>query len=299
MKRRAFTLPELLIVIMIIGIMAGLALSAVGGAIEMAREARTRSMIARIDGMIAEKYEGYRTRAVPIRLPVNTPPQLAGRLRLYALRDLMRMEMPERITDVIDNPATLNASPLIVLPVPQNIQHYRRMAFRKLGATWAADWSVQHQGAECLYLIVENMSDGDKRALDYFQEGEIGDTDGDKMLEILDAWGRPIEFLRWAGGYNTQAGNPTTVNTTHPDPFDPAKADNRATFALRPLIFSGGRDKLYDVETNVAIRYSLLAPVNDPYYMGANGMNGATHDANQDGDLSFADNITNHYQETP
>ena len=44
------------------------------------------------------------------------------------------------------------------------------------------------------------------------------DTDGDGMKEILDAWGNPIEFLRWAPGLRSliQDGDPA-----HADPFDP------------------------------------------------------------------------------
>ena len=45
------------------------------------------------------KYESYRTR----RLPVNfsgLPPNQAAALRLYAIRDLMRMEMPQGYADV-------------------------------------------------------------------------------------------------------------------------------------------------------------------------------------------------------
>src|SRR5262245_32488022 len=64
--RRGFTLTELLIVILIIGIMTGLALSAMSGATELACEQRTRSIIAKLDQLIMERYEGFRTRAVPV-----------------------------------------------------------------------------------------------------------------------------------------------------------------------------------------------------------------------------------------
>lgn len=52
----AFTLTEL-IVIAIIGIITGLGLSAFAGAVELAREQRTRSIIAKIDQLIMERYE--------------------------------------------------------------------------------------------------------------------------------------------------------------------------------------------------------------------------------------------------
>src|SRR5687768_14126159 len=62
-NRSAFTLTELLITITIITILSGLGLSAYTGAIDLARDQRTRAMIDKIDTLIMERYEGYRTRA--------------------------------------------------------------------------------------------------------------------------------------------------------------------------------------------------------------------------------------------
>lgn len=308
MKRRAFTLPELLIVIMIISIMSGLALAAVSGAIEMAKEARTRSIIAKIDGFIAEKYESYRTRSVPVRIPPSIVtaqgPVGAARIRLYALRDLIRMEMPERVTDVVDGPAVLSATPLVQMSVPSALRSYRRIASRNCGAAWATNWTDTFQGSECLFLILSGIQDGDKQATDFFQPEEIGDTDGDGMKEILDGWGRPIEFLRWAPGFTVQAGEATTVDTKNPDPFDPTHADLHwgtfAPFALRPLIYSAGRDKQYDMNISGGLRYFATTPPDDPYHnYGVAGQPVAGERYDNDGDGISRDNITNHYQETP
>lgn len=307
MKRHAFTLPELLVVIMIIGVMGSLALAAISSAIELAREQRTRSIIARLDVLLGEKWESYRTRAVPIRIAPGTAPTVAARIRLYGLRDLMRMEMPERITDLVDGPAVL--MPGVALSgVPSDLQRYRRSAIKRCGTNWAVTWTDQHQGAECLYLIVANMTYGDKAALDFFQPGEIGDVDGDNMPEILDGWGMPIEFLRWAPGYTVQAGAITTVDTTAPDPFDPIHADPRwgtfMPFALKPLIVSGGRDKQIDIamksvdSSQSAIHWATLIPPSDPYYVPLAGQFPAGTPTDFDADGLSADDITNHYQET-
>src|SRR5262245_9330749 len=342
-RRQAFTLTELLIVILIVGVMTGLALSALSGATELAREQRTRSVIAKLHQLIRDKYEGYRTRPIPIKIPRQlgtqpTTPRNAAYIRLCALRDLMRMEMPDRVTDVIDNPVNLGApwnTPL-GLAQPSELKSYRRLAQRsaiaKFGPTadWTTTWTSQHQGSECLYLIVSLIHDGDKSALDYFSPDEIGDVDDDGMKEILDGWGKPIEFLRWAPGYlATRPPGDTTpiVSTpqdfdfvTHPDQFDPLKADPRwgnttATikpYMLTPLILSAGRDRVYDIailsqfsQSNSAkFRYSATAsantPVCDPYW-GLNTpgqlLNGPPFDNDADGISS--DNITNHFQETP
>jgi hypothetical protein len=55
-------------------------------------------------------------------------------------------------------------------------------------------------------MILAAIRDGDRTGLDGITESRIGDIDGDKMPEILDAWGKPIEFLRWAPGFRAYPG---------------------------------------------------------------------------------------------
>jgi prepilin-type N-terminal cleavage/methylation domain-containing protein len=327
--RRSFTLMELLIVLLIITILAALAMSAMAGATELAREQRTRAILTKLDQLIMDQYEGYRTRAVPVRMMAGTNPRVAAQNRLNGLRELMRLEMPDRIsdlctaaelTDLQSGDNTLNAivnrndaNPRTLTSIPSLARSYKRKAAMLTAAT--GGWTSSQQGAECLYLIVSMMHDGDKSAIDFFSASEIGDTDGDGMKEILDGWGTPIEFLRWAPGFTIENGAltmQTSAYATSPDPFDPAKADPRwtvggpgaACYALRPLIFSAGRDKLYDINVG-AVVYSMTAsagpppvPPNDPYY-AATPMVGQPYDTNGDGALSWGDNITNHYLQTP
>src|SRR6185503_20706611 len=91
--RRSFTLMELLIVLLIITILAALAMSAMAGATELAREQRTRAILTKLDQLIMDEYEGYRTRAVPVRMLAGTNPRVAAQNRLNGLRELMRLEM--------------------------------------------------------------------------------------------------------------------------------------------------------------------------------------------------------------
>ena len=57
--------------------------------------------------------------------PSNIPPNARRRHRLDSVRELMRMEMPERKTDVTDNPRVLRA-------LPSLSRQYRRRASGKL-----------------------------------------------------------------------------------------------------------------------------------------------------------------------
>jgi prepilin-type N-terminal cleavage/methylation domain-containing protein len=223
--RRAFTLTELMIVVSIMAILAGLGFSAFNGTMQLSRAQRTGSIINKIDQLIGERWEGYRTRSVPIKIPqvMATLPnssRLAAMIRINALRDLMRMELPDRVSDVIDPPCDCfppwpNGSggtydQLLYMTSPSLRNSYIRRALRATNTanlvTLAATWTTTYQGSECLYLILSTMRDGDKSALDYFDSTEIGDNDGDGMPEILDGWGTPIAFVRWPAGYAEQVG---------------------------------------------------------------------------------------------
>lgn len=236
------------------------------------------------------------------------------------------------------------------------------MAFKTRDRT--SGWGCDGDFSIGLYLIISSKQDGDKNALDYFSDSELGDTDGDGMREILDAWGQPIEFLRWAPGYAEQVGpdgqwgvanaddngngvtddileagwsgsddvSPITTQTRHynisPDPFDPVKQDPRwananvtfKPYALRPLVFSAGRDKGYDVAQHMddtrdsPFHYTLTTIPNDPYatpegppftppdidpYLKKTQppqrQLGTVFDADDNGREEWGDNITNHY----
>ena len=52
--------------------------------------------------------------------------------------------------------------------------------------------------------MVITMACGDGEARTLFSENSIGDTDGDGAPEFLDGWKHPINFLRWAPGFDSQ-----------------------------------------------------------------------------------------------
>ena len=102
---RAFTLIELLVTISIIGIMAALTMGVVHSARQMSAEAATKATIAKLNAIIMKRYESYRTRRVPISLSTDTSGKALSRAqiaedRLYAIRDIMRMEMPDHTADI-------------------------------------------------------------------------------------------------------------------------------------------------------------------------------------------------------
>ncbi|GIW91142.1 MAG: hypothetical protein KatS3mg109_1574 [Pirellulaceae bacterium] len=305
--RPGFTLVELLLALAVATLLAATLLMAMWSAQEEARDARTQAQIAKLNEYIMSQWETYSSRQVPIRYrPANplVPFQPTARERLLArlvlLRDLMRMELPDRKTDVLSPKAQLvfrdnngNVRGIAELSVESRAwREYRRRA--------VSSWTETFQGAECLYLIISTIRDENGSGLDYFRDNEIGDVDGDGMPEILDGWGNPISFLRWAPGYDSPMQIPDRNRS--PDFFDPLHVDPRwsnpnekVPFNLIPLIFSPGPDRLYGLITDTSAapfldyRNTTPLPV-DPYAAVSPGI----YVGQGDGTSDAADNITNH-----
>ncbi|WP_442511205.1 type II secretion system protein [Novipirellula sp. SH528] len=317
-----FTLVEILVVIVIMGIMGGMIVTAVNGVTRSARHSRTKMIISAIDGVIQEQYDSYKYRPYPIILPnmsrdipdpgdpmktitVNYEVLAyeAARVRLIMTRDSQRMELPDKVTDVVQGPIAAPPWPPATLPpayarnFPASITAVaNRVAEDSNGrviryfnnstnprfqfpATWTPGrkidtyydryranystgkfWSPTNQGAECLYLIMATSFVAGSPAIDAIPSSNIGDTDNDGMLEILDGWGTPLEFIRWPSGY----ADPTAgIQTTIPDEFDPFRVDfgytvagETAPYSLRPLIVSAGSDGEFGMALTAAIDYS-------------------------------------------
>ena len=80
---------------------------------------------------------------------------------------------------------------------------------------------ADNAAAECLYMIVMSIPG----AAEQFHASEIGDVDNDGLPEFIDAWGRPIRFLRWPAGFIAGQSTPTATFRTaqHARPVRPAK----------------------------------------------------------------------------
>jgi len=279
--RPGFTMVELMVTVTIIGILAGLAYGTLQMARETAKVAQTKTTVSKLHQIIIARYESYRTRRVPLSrsqidliITTNSWPENSrsvARVRLNGLRDLMRMEMPDRWSDVTTyDQANDVADPSVVCLVPGMTRP--ALSYRYMRGFWQAYSRLVSQGlsseqalnrvevwgaAELLYMIVMNSPE----AADQFNPNEIGDYDNDGLREFHDGWGLPIRFLRWPAGFvpanaffppnqadweypadtELQTGNPTA----DPDPFDPLGVGGG--YALYPLIYSAGPDGIFDI----------------------------------------------------
>lgn len=289
--RRGLTLVELLVTMAIVAILASTVVFAMASASESAKAAKTRTTIAKLHALLMERWESYETRRVPFRTPpANMAPARRQRAEMQGMRELMLIELPDRWSDVAQDPANPNdpGRTLSLIRRTGLAEAYLRR-FRARRSFQANDL---FQGAECLYLII-SLATGDGEAMEQFADSDIGDVDGDGAFEFLDGWGNPIGFIRWPAYFESelqsfdlqafqstgQAGNPQEDH----DPFDPFNADPKA-YRLVPLIYSAGPDGEARINNAPGFRYD---PPIDPY--NATAQIGKINDRS-----AAADNIHNH-----
>jgi prepilin-type N-terminal cleavage/methylation domain-containing protein len=312
---RAFTLLELLVVLCIIGILASILLGALYASQEKARADQTRKTITKLDALIRAQWDTYRTRRLALnRGGMNT--RAFAALQLRTRWALQRAEMPDRYSDITTNGT---APTLLGLPGENALQNayisainfYREQynaqnAASDDEAAYLARIRATNQSAECLFLTITVGLNGLDEV--QFTEAEIGDTDEDGMPEFLDGYGQPINFLRWAPGFESelQARNPDTS----PDPLDPLGVGRELSsqaaivkpsgggagdygFKLYPLIYSPGPDG------EGAIMLLGESVDDNPYeffdFNGTPYQRGAAMPASEAPEGGRFDNIYNHY----
>ena len=276
-----FTLIELLVVMAIIALLSAALLVALTELQASTKKGRCQQQIKKIDQLIMQRWDEILHKPLP-RISNTLTPSTQGQrnqILLDARRELLRLELPERFDDFLTAPTVLSRSPSTTTTFNNRLNQVNLVEARKF-----------YQGAECLYLILSLMQDRDSSALDFFFPGEIGDTDNDGMPEILDGFGQPIGFLRWAPGFSyrplihnerdqSRYSDIQDINADGDSPdatdmgsLDPRLGDPITTndpFNLFPLIMSAGRDGEFGM--NFGADYTIGTQYNDPFIPSYHG----------------------------
>lgn len=268
-RRRCFTLVELLIVVAVIGIMAGMILYTLAGAQRDSLVARTQGTIKKLNEIVLARWEEYRYRAAKINLSsddlarietgtyagqVPVSPREGAKARLSVLRDLMRMEMPDQYEDILYPPAIypiVKFNGAINPPVSRNVPGQYNNLRQRYGLAQVLNpysgpvivigsiaSTNAYDSAELLYEIVASSTYNGGNGLEYFRPTEIGDVDSDGHPEFIDAWGTPICFIRWPAGYGqpSRTARATALANGNPLPaMRPADAIFNDTTVRDPL----------------------------------------------------------------
>ncbi len=209
-RRCGFTLLELLIVVALIAILVSLGGYLLGRSITQAREGATRTTLLKLDGMLQQRLEAFRTlmdspqkqNEVKSRIAAKkSQMQTAGinglnekMLQLMVYKDYYRNGFPQTLAD---NPS---------LGAAAGQPFY--------GNTTSNPKELAAESSEMLYWLVTQADTFGVPAVDdsEFSSAEIADTDGDGRLELVDAWGRPLRFYRWPTRLIRPAGPATPIS---------------------------------------------------------------------------------------
>jgi len=198
MQRRAFTLIELLMVIVIISILTSLLVVASMSVIGSSREAATKGTILKVHGMLKERlgvFSGHKTDPVQIA----SVSEIAG-------NDNKRAEVLARKVE-------------FMRAFPQTWAEAVRANLLK-NSDLPSSTTPEAESSEVLYFVLtaSNSLGMSPVNTDSFNSNEVRDTNGNGRLEFIDAWGRPLRFYRWPtrlirGGAFTDSVEGTVVDT--------------------------------------------------------------------------------------
>jgi type II secretory pathway pseudopilin PulG len=276
-RREAFTVIELLVVILILAILGGLTIGGLANSTKRGKADTTRFMVSKLSDAILDYYEDYE--------------DLAGTKQLRLFRDRIRQELPDSWADVPDvgsphstSPARPNAS--ADYPISTRYTIYKNV--RPIA-------SPAHQSAECLFMII-TQSGVFPDFLENIRPERVGDIDKDGAKEFLDGWGNPIAFMRWAPGFSTATDYSVQYSPiqfadkdNRHDPLD-AKNEDANAYMLYPLIYSAGADAAYGLLEAKSGWPSDLTAICD---FKPNG-NDRVGTPDPDNPTAYRDNITNH-----
>ena len=207
--RAAFSLIELLVVIGIITFLTAATAVVAIRFIGTARVKASQTTIKKVGELLSsrindlERFIDKENRSAGANLPSYAQNFLAaaGGNRQAALvlgrKDLFRRNFPQRFVE--DTQATASGFD-------------------------ASKHQPETESAEVLYYLLSNAPSFGTETddLSHFTSSEIADTDGDGLLEFVDAWGNPLRFYRWptrlirpaaAGVESSPGARPILINT--------------------------------------------------------------------------------------
>lgn len=200
MKRHGFTLIELLVAISIIAFLAGLVAYASMAVVGQSRRSATNSIILQIDRALIAKVGGIQRYIEECDARAGQPPRgrtLWVNVPQYIPDGPVRIEFEARLPqNRQDGSQEARLHYLAALGRKQFLRQELPQSFVEAGITPPVGHDPETESAELMYkFLVEDPWRGAGKV--DLSSLAISDTDGDGMLELVDAWRRPLRFYRW------------------------------------------------------------------------------------------------------
>ena len=250
--RPAFTLVELLTVIVIILILAGLTAVGVSHVVANQRIANTETAMRTIQKVLNEHWatvvsDAKNETGVPFGNidRVFGPDNTGGeRDRIMWIKMRLMEAFPVSYGDIA------NPFPYRTGIIPANLRKYNASYQHALAMRKQLNPSIPHLGitesSACLMIALSITRNGTALNRDNMGSINVADTDLDNIPEFVDSWGNPLLFYRFpAGNAALQATSPGGVR--YADPLDP----NGVLFQWHPPPPPPGHSPRSDFELNV------------------------------------------------
>ena len=197
-RRGGFTLIELLIVFGIIAALSTAMVLVIGDMLSTARTAATRATILKVHRMLEERRDGF-SRYQLQQGQINTAMMIIRNANPQGLSERQIRQLAPVVARKI----------LFKLAMPQN--HFEKNLPNNIVSV--ADSS------ELLYWILTESTAFGVVAVGggRFSASELGDTDEDGLVELLDGWGFPLRFYRWPTRLVRPNGPGQTIQSPHLD----------------------------------------------------------------------------------
>jgi prepilin-type N-terminal cleavage/methylation domain-containing protein len=289
MRRSAFTLVELLVVIAILALLTALTVGAVMRVAGTAQSKASKTAVSLVSDVLQKQWKGLVDRAkdepIPTAIHDKIKTNLAGsdveaekRVRVIYIKLKLKQTFPQTFSEI------LSPGPYDLTPLNEYKQQLADWGVNAAPATPAA-----YESAACL-LMALRLGKGDTTGVNQDQLNKYAARFG-QVEALVDGWGTPLAYCRWP--VNCAQLNPNGATTGNNDKEDPSglltannwlttayrtnfqtylhTVANRAnnapmTYTLKPIIVSAGPDRTLGLDINNTLKTSNATAEADNIY---------------------------------
>ncbi len=201
-----FTMIELLVAIGLIVLLSGILLVTLGRTLTSAKEKATSVTLQKIHEILKQQQVEFNVAMTHTPSRATQDPCLgsidvdANLAALLEHKRLQRQAFPQRFEDLIGPTGIAFGGGNLGTIVATEIA---RATAEKVAQDPSFVFSMAHkdetESSELLYILLTKGSAFTTASADAseFKPTELKDTDGDGLMELVDAWGQPLRFYRW------------------------------------------------------------------------------------------------------